>query len=294
MRRHTPFRDRGAFSLVEMMLATAVASVVGIAIFSVTNTALMMTARNLSVNLTNNHERRALDRIEQVIQQANTMPVLIDTSGNAASSPAAGASFDYFVGSPYIVTVSGASLPATTTTLTLVRSTNAVASPPIPVRGDVVMMNNAPASVRARIASVVVGSTDGALHQTITVTLAAALGAVVTVPPSGTLSATLVHEVAFIVMPAGSGRELRYYNSYETTANLNDPTQYVVLSDEIALQADDATPFSLSQIQTASFVALSLRVRSDRFDKRLSGKQGDQFNSFARLDVYIRPKINPQ
>ncbi len=138
------------------------------------------------------------------------------------------------------------------------------------------------------------GTPDGSQHQSITVNLASALGAAVPVPSSSVLTSTLVHKVAFIVMPAGNGRELRYYFNYETTTNLNDPTKYIILSDEVALQTTDATPFSLSTVQTASFVNLSLRVRSNQFDTRLLGKQGDQFNTFARLDVAIRPKTNPQ
>jgi len=293
MKRHAKSMGTAAFTLVEAMTGTLIATLVGLAIFSMTNTATMMAARNFSLNLTNNHERKSLDRIEQVIQQAYTMPTLINTTGAAASSPAAGTVFDYFLGSPYIVTVSGSSLPSTTTSIVLTRSTNAVASPPIPNPGDVVMLNGAPSSVRARISSVVAGAPDASQHQAITCTLASALGAAVAVPTSGVLTSCLVREVAFIVMPAGSGSELRYYGSYETTTNLNDPTKYFVLSDEIALQSADATPFSLVQISSTNFVNLSLRVRSNQFDQRLSGKQADQFNTFARLDVSIRPKINP-
>jgi hypothetical protein len=294
MKRTATISDRGAFTLTELMTCVVMAGFVGIAVFAMTNAAMMMMARNISVNLTNNSERRSLDRIEASIQQAYTMPVLINTSGASATSPAAGVAFDYFVGSPYVVTVSGGSLPSSTTSLTLVRSTNSVASPPIPSVNDVVMLNGAPSTVRALISSVSVGSTDGSLHQTITVTLASALGSAVSVPGSGTLTAVLVHKLAYIVMPGGSGNELRFYPNYETTTSLTDPTKYLLVSDEIALQSGDATPFSLTQNTSANFVTMSLRVRSDEFDQRLSKKQADQFNTYARLDVAIRPKINPQ
>jgi hypothetical protein len=254
----------------------------------------MLTARNISVNLTNNSERRSLDRLEAAVQQAYTMPVLINTSGANASSPAAGIAFDYFVGSPYVITVSGSSLPSSTTSLTLVRSVNSVATPPIPSVNDVVLLNGAPSTVRARISSVVVGATDGSQHQSITVNLASALGSAVAVPSGGTLTASLVHKLGYVVMPGGYGNELRFFPNYETTTNMNDPTQYLLVTDEVALQSTDATPFSLTQNDTANFVTLSLRVRSDEFDQRLSNKQADQFNTYARLDVAIRPKTNPQ
>jgi hypothetical protein len=293
MRRTIHSWGRGAFTLIEIMIAAAVATVVGLAIFTSMNTAMFMAARNLSVNLTNNSERKALDRIEQVIQQANTMPVLITTTGAAGTSPAAGVSLDYYLGGPYVSTVSGSTLPASTSALSIVRSTNAVASPPIPNPGDVLMINGAPSSVRALISTVVVGATDGSGHQTIAITLVNQLGAAVSIPTSGTLTSTLVRKVAFIVMPEGTGEELHYYGSYETTTNLSDPTKYIMLTDQVGLLAGANTPFSLVQIQSASFVGLSLQVRSNQFDQRLSGKQADKFNTFARVDVYIRPKINP-
>jgi hypothetical protein len=293
MKRRAKLRDISAFTLVEMMTGAVVASFIGVAIFSMTNTAMMMTARNLSENLTGNHERKSLDRIEQAIQQAYTMPVLINTTGASATSPAPGASFDYFVGSPYVLTVSGSSLPASTTSLTLVRSTNSVVVAPVPSVNDVVMINGAASTVRALISSVAAGS-SGSTQQTITVTLASQLGSIISVPTSGVLTAVLVHKVAFIVMPAGSGYELRYYPNYETTTNLNTPSQYILLSDQIGLSTPDPTPFTLNQIESTNFVTLSLRVRSNVFDQRLNKKQGDQFNTYARLDVYIRPKINPQ
>jgi hypothetical protein len=294
MKRNAKVPGTGAFTITEMMTCLVFAAFLGIAVFAMTNAAMMMMARNISVNLTNNSERRSLDRIEASIQQAYTMPVLINTSGASATSPAAGVSFDYFVGSPYVVTVTGGSLPSSTASLTLVRSTNSVACPPIPSINDVVMLNGAPSTVRALISAVSVGSTDGSLHQTITVTLASALGSAVSVPSSGTLTATLVHKLAYVVMAGGSGNELRFFPNFETTTNLNDRTKYLLVSDEIALQSSDTTPFSLTQNGTTNFVSMSLRVRSDEFDQRLSKKQADQFNTYARLDVAIRPKINPQ
>jgi type II secretory pathway pseudopilin PulG len=294
MRPRITSQAGAAFTLVEVMIALAVATVVGLAIFTAVNTAMFMAARNLSVNLTNNSERKALDRVEQAIQQANTMPTLITTTGAAATSPAAGVTFDYYLGGPYVLSVTGSTIPASTTSLTIVRSTNVVASPPIPNPGDVLMINGAPSTVRARVASVVAGAPNGAAQQSITVTLANQLGAAVSIPTSGVLTATLVRMVAFIVMPGGNGNELHYYGSYETASSLTNPTQYVMLTDQVGLLPGAATPFSLFQIQSANFVGLSFQVRSNQFDQRLYGKQADQFNTFARVDVQIRPKINPQ
>ena len=80
------------------------------------------------MNLTNTTMRGSLDRAEQLIQQADSLPALIDTAGGPAAGPAAGVSFDSYRGGPYVVNAPACGLPASTTTLTIVRSTNPLAS----------------------------------------------------------------------------------------------------------------------------------------------------------------------
>jgi type II secretory pathway pseudopilin PulG len=285
-----------AFTLTEMMVSCVLIGIIGLAVFALMNAGMMLSARNFSMNLTNNSERNALDRAEQLIQQAYTMPTLVDTTGAAtATTPAPGVTFDFYLGGPYVVTATAGTLPASTSSLTVTRTTNTVAVEPIPSIGDVLEFDSGTANIRARVTSVVTSAPDGLQHQAITVGLASSLGAVVSSPNSGTLTAHLIRKVALIVMPANSGYELRYYGSFETTANLNDPTKYVMLTKEIATQSGDATPFSITALQSANFVSLSLRTRSSAFDVRLANKQGgQQFDTFARIDSYIRPKINPQ
>jgi hypothetical protein len=291
MKKHSHRREAG-FSIVETLVGAAAALVIGVGIFAILNTGTMLSARNLALNVTNNALRGSLDRAEQLVQQADTMPDLIDTSGNVATGPAAGIRFDRFVGAPYVLTVAVTGLPATTSSLALQRSTNTLASPPIPAVGDIVRIDGELDTLRPRVSSVSTSAADAALHQTINVTLAASLGTAVT-GSSTTLTAKLVRRVALIVMQNGTKRELRYYPSLDLTTNLNDATKYTVLTDQVGMQADDATPFSLITAQTKSFVNMSFRVRSNKFDQRLMGKQADQFNTFSRVDVQIRPKVNP-
>jgi hypothetical protein len=284
--------SQAGFSIVETLMGAAAAMIVGVGIFSILNTSMMLSARNLALNVTNNSLRGSLDRVEQLLQQADTMPVLIDTSGNAATGPAAGVRFDRYVGAPYVMTVPSTGLPATTTSLTLVRSTDSLASPPIPAVGDVVRIDGESSTLRPRVSAISTTPADGLLHQTMTATLASSLGTAVT-GSSTTLTAKLVRNVALIVMPNGTKRELRYYPSFDLTTNLNDTSKYSILTDQVGMQSDDATPFTLITNQSKSFVNMSFRVRSNRFDQRLMGKQSDQFNTFARVDVQIRPKVNP-
>ena len=289
--RH-PFAHQAGFTLVEMLVGCTVGAIISLGVFAFINTGSMLTARNLSVNLSSNSMRSSLDRVEQLIQQADTMPTLVDTAGaGTASTAAAGVRFDRYVGGPLIINPGALTLPSTTTSFTIAY---AQAASPAPSVADVVRFDGTVATLRPRIAGPVtvtdlVPAQPGMKQAA--VTLSSSLGATVTVASS--LRARLVREVAVIVMPAGGGRQLRYYPDIAGTTNLNDATKYTVLTEQIGMQSGDATPFSLQTFQTRSFVKMSLRVRASDFDNRLLGRQADQFNTFAQVDSFIRPKINP-
>jgi hypothetical protein len=95
-------------------------------------------------------------------------------------------------------------------------------------------------------------------------------------------------------MPSGSMYELRYYPSFESVANLNDPTQYYLVSNQVGTSASDITPFSIATLQGGTFVKLSLCMRTSTYDKRLGMNtyQASQINTLARVDSYICPKVN--
>jgi hypothetical protein len=280
--------------MIELLVSAAVSSAVGVAVFAFLNAGMFLTAKNLSLNLTSNQMRGALDRVEQVLQQGDNNPVLIDTTGaTVTGAAAAGVKVDGFVGGPYVVTTTASGLAAGITALTITRSTNTSASPALPQVGDVLRIDGTDATVRPRVASTSVGVVDGSLHQAVTVTLAAPLSVAVNISSPSILTAKLVRQVAFIVMSNGAKKELRYYNSMETTANLNDATKYNVITDQLATQSADATPFTLAALSGEDFVNFSLRVRAGTYDNRLRNKQSDEYNTFCRVDSFMRPKVNP-
>ena len=291
-RRHATVGSR-AFTLVEMLIGAALASGAGLAIFAVVHAAMLLAARNLSVNLTNTSVRGALDRAEQILQQADTLPVLIGTSGTAAAAPAAGVSFDSYLGGPYVISAPPAGLPASTTVLTAIRSTHPFASPPLPRVGDILRISNTDPALRPRVAAVFANPPDAAQHQAVSVTLTAALGTPVTFVASTVLTGKFVRPAALLAMPAGGKRELRYYPLFESTTNLSDPAKYVLLTDQVGMLPEDATPFSLTTTQGRIFVGLSLRVRAGNFDQRLAGRQVGEFNTFSRVDSLLARKLSP-
>ena len=281
-----------AFTLIEILVGTALSSGIAVAIFALMNAGMILSAKNLALNLTSNSMRGALDRVENVVQMGDTMPVLVDTAGaTVAAGAAAGISFDRYVGGPFVISVSGGTLPASTTTLTMTRSTHAVAAPPVPRAGDIVRIATYD-TLRPRIQSVVAGTVDAQSRQAFTVTLTAPLGTTLTQAAATIMSAKIVRSAGFIVMPSNGRRELRYYDTFDTTTNLNDATKYVLVTDQMGVLAADTTPFSIVQSEGKYFVNFSLHVRSEK-GAGLRGMQRDEFNSFNRIDTQIRPKTIP-
>jgi len=281
-------RENTGFTLVEMLVGTVATSLVAIGIFALIYAGSSLAARNLALNLTTNQARKGVDRVIDNITQGYDVPTLIDTSGNTVNSgSAAGVKFNKIVGYPYVVSTT-ANLPSTTTSLTIVRSTDALASPAIPAAGDIIRIDGTASTLMPIISTVTAGSTSGG-QQTITVALTAQLGTAIPKPSTSNLSATIIRPVAYLVMPSGSNYELRYYSPY-STAVLNNSAYYTVLTNQISTSSTDITPFSSTTIANNTFIKVKLAVRASNFDQWLKNRQADSFNSYARVDSYIRPK----
>ena len=278
-----------------MLIGASISTGVALAIFAFLQMGSILSAKNLSLNLSTNSLRTALDRVEQVLTQGDGTPVLITTSGvtvASGSASAAGVKFDRFVGGPFVITSPSAPLPASSTALVLTRSTHAAAAAPIPRVGDLLRIDSTKPSLRPRLATVTPGTVSGN-RQTIAVTLSNPLGVPVSPLASTIMTAKLIRHVAFVVMPSNGRSELRYYDSYDTTTNLNDPTKYVVVTDQLSPVGADLTPFSVKTYSGRNFINFAIRVRASTHDQRLVGKQADEFNNFARVDTLIRPKVAP-
>lgn len=290
MKKKPHFHRQHGFTLVELLIGATIGALVSLGVFAFIDTGSMLTARNLSVNLTSNSMRGALDRVETLIQQADTQPRLIDTAGAnvAGTGPAAGVRFDLFVGGPVVVNPGTLTLASSATGFTI---RYAQAASRAPADGDIVRFDGTSATLRPRISGPPTDNPAGVGMRDAAANLAGTLGTAVSSTTG--LRARIVRDVALVVMPSGAGRELRYYTDMATTTNMNDATKYRVVTDQIAMQAADATPFSTSTIEGREFVSLSLRLRASNFDRRLVGKQADEFNTFAQVNSVIRPKINP-
>lgn len=290
-------RKPAGFTLIEVIVGMAAATILGVGTFYLLNTTMLLWSKNFSFNVTGNSLHRSIDRLEQYLQQADTMPTLIDDMGSAvASGSAEGVTFDYFVSSSYVVTVSSSGLPASTSSLTMTFYAGDAnsASQQIPVKGDVVRIDGTDPALRPVVNNnpTASGSTPGNL--VVTVNLQSSLGTAVPETNVATgVTAKVVRPMAIVVKQNGAVWELRLVRPYQTTADLNDATKYVVLSRQIGMLAADQTPFSITTNNTKSFVSCSLRLRADAYDQVLANKQKDGFATFARADLSIRPKSNP-
>lgn len=105
---------RGGFTLPEVMTTLAVLSVVGLVAYALLNTATVLYAKNVSMNVSGMKMRTAIDRTLQSIYAADDIPELLDSGGSgigkALDTAAAGISFTVGGGTPRLLWVTGSEL----------------------------------------------------------------------------------------------------------------------------------------------------------------------------------------
>lgn len=287
-------KTQSAFTLTEVIVAMAVGVVVSLLAYAYLRTGTLLVAKNVSTNLSNNDLRGSIDQITDRLQGSINIPVLIDTSGSPTASPAAGVYYDRLLGDPYIVTHPGGSgLSAAATSLTVTRSTDAYASPPIPQAGDVLLIDGAPANLRPRVSSVTTAGAGAGL-QAITITLSAALGSAVTWDSAQPKTSKLIRREALLVMPGSPRPSLRRYHSFETTTDLTDPTKFAVISREVGNLGAEVTPFSLVPVGLDTLLNIDFRVRAVGFDLVMNGKEVNGFSSYMRVQSMVPSRQRPK
>ncbi len=283
-------------TLVEMIVYMGVGVILSYVTYSFMTSAMVLYAKNMSIVHSHTNLRSTLDRLNNNLQQANSRPVLIDTTGNAAvTSAAAGLYYDRYLGDPYVVTnSSGSGLPSSTTTLTITRSTAALASPPLPLPGDALLISNPAGNVRALVATSTPGTIDAsAQRQPITITLTAALGTTIGWTSPEVRTATLVHREAFLVVPNGDQSEFRFYKNFEPVPSISDSANYALISNQLSAVTGETTPFSIDTLGNDKIVRASLFARSTEFSTYLSNKQAYNFNTFVRLNTVLASRLRP-
>jgi len=292
-----PYRNRSGFTLVELMIYLTIGILLSYVTYSFLTGASVLYAKNMSIVHSHINLRSVVDRLCNNMQQANSRPVLIDTSGNpVVTATSAGLYYDRYRGDPYVVTnPSGTGLLATATSVTVTLSTAPLASPPVPAAGDAIIISNPSGDVRALISASTPGAVDAVnQRQSITLTLAAALGTAISWSSSEVRTATLVHREAFMVVPVGNVSEFRFFQNFEPMPVLTNPANYSVVSNQISILSGETTPFSIDTVGTDKIVRASLFARSTDFSTYLSTKQAYEFNTFVRLNTVLSSRLRPQ
>jgi hypothetical protein len=281
------------FTLVELVVSMAITALIGILAFAYMRTGMLLFAKNVTTNFSSNTLRRSIDNVLNRVQNSVIFPVLISSTGSPAGSPAAGIYYDRLLGDPYVVTnPSGAGLVAGTTTLTLTRSTSPFALPPIPQNGDVLLIAGAPSSLRPMVASATASTSSGS-QQSISVTLSSPLASAITWTASQICTAQLIRREALIVKSSGSQPELRCYPSFETTTNLNDSSQYFVVSNQVGNQGSEVTPFSIVTSGTDTLLGMDYVVRAGIYQNYLANREANQFSSYQRVRTTLPLRLRP-
>lgn len=318
-RQRRGFGARG-FTLMEVMLAGAATAVVVGGVYLITQAGMIVGVKSLSTSSTTHASRYSLDRAQHLIQIAYDTPTLINSKGVAVSGtgPAEGLRFYRYAGGPYVINLPSAGLSGTTKTLSVTCDKTASVPPPAPQAYDAfiinttILMSGSANQVTAYVAggNSVSSSTNGN-RITYTVTLSDPLtgsgGSAGVIPAdTGTVTAVLIRPTAIVVTPTSDGRELRLFESFpkDDVVAVNGP--HILLTSEIALKTSlsdpsasdpmsdaNAKPFSLSTIDSRTFVNTDLRIRDSRYGKFLNTRQADEFATFAQLRSRIPTKCNP-
>ena len=289
-------RSRSGLTLVELLIYLGISAVISGVIFSFLTGASTLYAKNMSIVHSHTNLRSVLDRLTNNLQQAYTLPVLINTSGAASAAPAAGLYYDRYVGDPFVVSnPSGTGLPSTTTTVIITCSTVALASPTAPKTGDAVLISDPNGNVRALVSSVTKGAYDSLnQRQPYTLTLSASLGTTISWSPPEIRTATLLHREAFLVVPGTTQSEFRFYPNFEPVPTMTDPANYTVVSNQLSVLAGEMNPFSLDVVGVDRIVRASLFARCTDYSTWLSNKQANEFNTFVRLNAVLASRLRPK
>jgi len=223
-------RIRG-FSLIEVLISMGVMTIVGLMIFLVLNSGMVLYAKNTAVNTAHQQARAGVDQMLQNIHSSVSIPELVDSNlshiatiidGSGAPVQAPGICFQGFAAGPFPVV---ANALATDTSITLYC--------PGWAPGTGMRLNIPAFGIELDIASTTVSGAN------LRYNFSQAIGTPITISGTGIEGGAGTNSIitAFITVRktyAVVGGDLRYYPS-------NDPSNYKVITRNIT----SATPFSI-------------------------------------------------
>ena len=88
----------------------------------------------------------------------------------------------------------------------------------------------------------------------------------------------------------GPNNELRYFWGAEGITDFSNANSFYRVIVNVGLASGDETPFSFTPAQGGNFLRTVLRVRSDRYDNRLSSKEANKFSAIQRVEFLMNPR----
>lgn len=290
-------RPAEGFTLVELMVAMSVLVVVTAIAFSFIRSGAILTAKSTGMNHSHNELRASFDRLADHLLSANNVPTLIGTDGLATTGPAAGLKFDKVVGDPYVLDPpeGAGSFSSTATTLSVWRSTNSVATAPIPIVGEVMLIPTPTGIARARISAVTAHAPSSATRtQKLTLTFSSALGKSLSWAAEQPQIAKVVRPEAFIVMSSNGRNELRFYPQFEPMPTLSDRSKYKVLTNQIGTSSGENKPFTVIDMEGDRIVQSTLRVRETQYSAFLSAQEQNSYSGYFQLLLNLPSRLRPK
>jgi prepilin-type N-terminal cleavage/methylation domain-containing protein len=103
-------KTQRGFTIVELMVAAMITSIIGGIAYAVLNSGLILFAKNTAINVAHQQARVAVLQIESDLHSAVSLPKLVDASRNdiAGVGPAAGISFQVWAAGPFRVSAPAA------------------------------------------------------------------------------------------------------------------------------------------------------------------------------------------
>ncbi len=290
-------KSRAGLTIIEVMIYAVISIAVAAVIFSTLRAGSTLGAKNASLNRSHGELRSSMDRLANSLRMARNVPTLLNTSGVVvATGPAAGLRYDRIIGEPYAidpVTTAG-SFTATQSSLVVYRSIAAVGAPPVPRVGDVLLIDTPTGSIRVRITVVSADAISGNT-QRISLSFATALGQALSWGANQPQWARLVHQEAYLVMPAtNGGNELRFYPTFEPTPTISDPTAYTVVTNQLGTGTGEGTPFDVLTINGDKIVQANVRIDARDVNRWIADKQSNQMNTYFRMNMSMASRLRPK
>lgn len=220
--------SRKGFTLTEVMVATGMASVVGLTAFSMLLSTMSLSTQNVVTNVSNYRARQTLDRLGEIVRFAQETPVLIKADGTTATGTTAdGILVKNSLGGPYVFKNSNgqadADIPSGATSFIVEYSPAAgVGAPNV---GDYFSLA---LSTHPDLEVISVGAVTGSPIARVTITTKTGITETAK-PGSYTVTASRYRKEAYIFAQAGTQFNLLRYPKITSTTTYSSSSNYVIM-----------------------------------------------------------------